>query len=605
MEREWTMKKAFGRRWRRPCRARRSPWSGPGPGTWATSPSPASGRPRPWARTRPGGQGPGREGAPRRRRTGGRRALPQPQAAAPPCRARLMLEALLGAGPTAAPPPHGETVIVEYSSPEYRQTIHNRALAFDHDRPLPGPGEPLPGLRRDPPQPPGRLGHPVRHPAGGLQALGRAGQPGAGAGLPLGRGDPGEAALPALPAVPALRALPRRRGGRTRPCATRPGPGSGAWRRAIPRPGACGPGSGRSASARPSTASTTRLGVGFDHLEMGEAFYQDQLAAHPGALQDAGLLKEGEGGARIIDLEDVGIPTPCLVQKGDGGSIYATRDMAAALYRAGHLPLRPLHLRGGRRPDPALQADLRGDGEAGPLVQGPHAPHPLRHGQPARGQDVHPQGQRDLPGGRAGRGGHAGHGHHRREEPGPARQGRGGRDAGPGRGGVLQRPQRPGQAHHLHLGPGHRPGRRHRALRAVRPRPHPVGAAQGRRRLGGPGPARGRPSPGLGRGALPAGRRCRTDLDGLEDAPAQALLFELAGLPDACAPCSGRTWAPPWRGSCWPSPRAFSGFYTNCPILWAENPAEVRDARLALCVATARALRQGLYLLGIQAPEEM
>jgi arginyl-tRNA synthetase len=51
--------------------------------------------------------------------------------------------------------------------------------------------------------------------------------------------------------------------------------------------------------------------------------------------------------------------------------------------------------------------------------------------------------------------------------------------------------------------------------------------------------------------------------------------------------------------------RSFSGFYTNCPILAPENAPEVRDARLALCVATARALRQGLFLMGIQAPEEM
>ena len=51
--------------------------------------------------------------------------------------------------------------------------------------------------------------------------------------------------------------------------------------------------------------------------------------------------------------------------------------------------------------------------------------------------------------------------------------------------------------------------------------------------------------------------------------------------------------------------KSFSGFYTNCPILWVENSAEVRDARLARCVATARVLRQGLFLMGIQAPEEM
>ena len=51
--------------------------------------------------------------------------------------------------------------------------------------------------------------------------------------------------------------------------------------------------------------------------------------------------------------------------------------------------------------------------------------------------------------------------------------------------------------------------------------------------------------------------------------------------------------------------KAFSGFYTNCPILHPENSQEVRESRLALCVATARALRQGLFLMGIKAPEEM
>jgi len=51
--------------------------------------------------------------------------------------------------------------------------------------------------------------------------------------------------------------------------------------------------------------------------------------------------------------------------------------------------------------------------------------------------------------------------------------------------------------------------------------------------------------------------------------------------------------------------KAFSGFYTHCPVLWPENSPAVREARLALCVATARALRQGLFLMGIRAPEEM
>lgn len=48
---------------------------------------------------------------------------------------------------------------------------------------------------------------------------------------------------------------------------------------------------------------------------------------------------------------------------------------------------------------------------------------------------------------------------------------------------------------------------------------------------------------------------------------------------------------------------AFSGFYQACPILKAE-PAE-RESRLRLTESTARVLRQGLDLLGIEAPDRM
>jgi arginyl-tRNA synthetase len=47
----------------------------------------------------------------------------------------------------------------------------------------------------------------------------------------------------------------------------------------------------------------------------------------------------------------------------------------------------------------------------------------------------------------------------------------------------------------------------------------------------------------------------------------------------------------------------FHKFYEACPVLIAE-PA-VRESRLVLCEMTARTLRQGLYLLGIEAVEQM
>jgi arginyl-tRNA synthetase len=48
----------------------------------------------------------------------------------------------------------------------------------------------------------------------------------------------------------------------------------------------------------------------------------------------------------------------------------------------------------------------------------------------------------------------------------------------------------------------------------------------------------------------------------------------------------------------------FSTFYENCPVLRAETP-ELLESRLALCDLTAKVLRQGLSLLGIEVVERM
>ena len=50
-------------------------------------------------------------------------------------------------------------------------------------------------------------------------------------------------------------------------------------------------------------------------------------------LNKTGKLVESEG-AKIIDLEDKGINTPCIIEKSNGSSTYATRDLAAIMYRA-------------------------------------------------------------------------------------------------------------------------------------------------------------------------------------------------------------------------------------------------------------------------------
>jgi arginyl-tRNA synthetase len=48
----------------------------------------------------------------------------------------------------------------------------------------------------------------------------------------------------------------------------------------------------------------------------------------------------------------------------------------------------------------------------------------------------------------------------------------------------------------------------------------------------------------------------------------------------------------------------FNTFYQTVPVL-QEGDVELRNFRLALIKATAQVLNNGLYLLGISAPEEM
>lgn len=72
------------------------------------------------------------------------------------------------------------------------------------------------------------------------------------------------------------------------------------------------------------------LGITFDSYN-GEAFYNDKMKPVIKELEDKGLLEESEG-ARIVNLEDKNMP-PCLITKKDGSTLYATRDITAALYR--------------------------------------------------------------------------------------------------------------------------------------------------------------------------------------------------------------------------------------------------------------------------------
>ena len=83
-----------------------------------------------------------------------------------------------------------------------------------------------------------------------------------------------------------------------------------------------------------------------------------------------------------------------------------------------------------------------------------------------------------------------------------------------------------------------------------------------------------------------------------------AVAKQLAKLPGAVREAGAR-YAPfviaEW---CYEAARALSGFYRDCPVLKAETP-ELRAARLQLVAATAQALKNGLGLLGLRAPERM
>ncbi len=73
-----------------------------------------------------------------------------------------------------------------------------------------------------------------------------------------------------------------------------------------------------------------RLNITFDSYA-GESFYNDKMQPVLDELSEKGLLVESDG-AKVVKFEDDSMP-PCLLQRSDGATLYATRDMAAAFYR--------------------------------------------------------------------------------------------------------------------------------------------------------------------------------------------------------------------------------------------------------------------------------
>ncbi len=73
-----------------------------------------------------------------------------------------------------------------------------------------------------------------------------------------------------------------------------------------------------------------RINVHFDNYN-GESFYSDMIPEVVSLLKEKNLLEESEG-AQVVDLSEFNL-NPCLILKSDGTTIYASRDLAAILYR--------------------------------------------------------------------------------------------------------------------------------------------------------------------------------------------------------------------------------------------------------------------------------
>lgn len=72
------------------------------------------------------------------------------------------------------------------------------------------------------------------------------------------------------------------------------------------------------------------LNVKFDSYA-GESFYSDKMEDVIEEISERGLLTESNG-AKVVMLEEYNMP-PCIIKKSDGATIYATGDLAAAMYR--------------------------------------------------------------------------------------------------------------------------------------------------------------------------------------------------------------------------------------------------------------------------------
>ncbi|QQG47480.1 MAG: arginine--tRNA ligase [Candidatus Woesebacteria bacterium] len=79
----------------------------------------------------------------------------------------------------------------------------------------------------------------------------------------------------------------------------------------------------------------SKLGIKFTENEgkgYGESFFEDKMQPVIKELQDKGLLKEGKEGAKMIEFPEEKFP-PLMILKKDGATLYSTRDLATDKFR--------------------------------------------------------------------------------------------------------------------------------------------------------------------------------------------------------------------------------------------------------------------------------
>ena len=86
----------------------------------------------------------------------------------------------------------------------------------------------------------------------------------------------------------------------------------------------------RDESLKEFTVVYDMMGVNFDSFD-GESFFSDKMERFTDELEEKGLLISSDG-AQIVDLDPFGLGK-ALIKKSDGSTLYITRDIAAAVYR--------------------------------------------------------------------------------------------------------------------------------------------------------------------------------------------------------------------------------------------------------------------------------